>query len=506
MNIPSLVGERSVAVSGQKLSYVPENVFVDIGINKMISDNMMEFLSQPQSEKNIILRQNVFREVLDAGGGCYEILALLAEYLAEIIHAADRIKRAEEEIEKDVLFVALSAKVKSYITMSASMEKFGKAELISEFQRYFQSVTESDAFKSFASELAEIEEALLDINCNTMRVMANGKIFITQKGNRGTDMLSKLQKYAADLKIDDLPEYARQKRVIPTSVLIAAAGMYPAVFMKLRGFRTEYAEFVTGDMKRCLKECEFYIEGKKLADKFRERGIKMCFPKVAQTPMFSAKNVYDISLLSAGHKIIPNDAEFDEKDHFYFLTGANGGGKTTYIRTVGIAVLFFLSGCFVPCESAEMYPFKRVFTHFPKDERFSGSGRLVEEEARATEMMSQSDGETFALFNETFSGTDEVKSAQMTESLGRECVGKGVFGVYVTHIHGIADTGIPILNVIVDTDDDNRRTFRVVRRDSVRSSFAHDILKKYGLTSEQLLAKSSPTGEENRTESGSAAI
>jgi len=506
MNIPSLVGVRNSAESGKLPSYVPENVFVDIGINKMISDNMMEFLSLPESEKNIILRQNVFREVLDADEGCYEKFAVLAEDLTEIIRAEEKISRAEAEIEKDVLFVALSSLIKSFVTKSAALVKFRKGELIAEYQRYFQSLAESDEYKSFSEEHALIESEIFGINSNTLRVTANGKVFISEKGNSDTAMLSKLQKYIADLGLTDLPQYARQKRVIPTSVLSAIAGIYPGVFSKVKGFRSEFASFVKGDMKRCLKEFEFYIEGKKLCDKFKAHGIKVCFPEVAKTPVYQAKNLYDISLLSAGCKIIPNDAEFDENDNFFFLTGANGGGKTTYIRTVGIAIVFFLSGCFVPCESAKIYPFKRVFSHFPKDERFAGTGRLVEEEQRASEMMMESDADTFAMFNETFSGTDEVKSAQMTESLGRECVQKGVFGIYVTHIHGIADTGIPILNVIVDTDDDNRRTFRVVRRDSVRSSFANDILKKYGLTSEQLKGKSSQMKSMDESESEVRAI
>jgi PDZ domain-containing secreted protein len=90
------------------------------------------------------------------------------------------------------------------------------------------------------------------------------------------------------------------------------------------------------------------------------------------------------------------------------------------------------------------------------------------------------------LLNETYSTTSEEVAMQQTSALAEAMYRGGEFGVYVTHQHSTSDGEIPYLNVIIDVNDSNRRTYKVARQNSVYSSYARDILQKYSLTKEDL--------------------
>ena len=228
-----------------------------------------------------------------------------------------------------------------------------------------------------------------------------------------------------------------------------------------------------------------------MIQKTKKVGIPHTNANIAQKPCYTAKKLYDISLLAKKcENIVPNDADFSENEAFCFVLGANGGGKTTYLRVVGINLILFLAGCPVFAKEAEIYPFDTVLSHFPKDERFDNTGRLDEERRRTEEMLKAAqDKVAFLLFNETFSGTDDKRGFELLKDTAMKIGENHQFGLYVTHFHEVMSLDYTVLSAEVDSTDENKRTFRIVRSKGSASSYASDILKKYRLDKDSLAAR-----------------
>jgi len=58
--------------------------------------------------------------------------------------------------------------------------------------------------------------------------------------------------------------------------------------------------------------------------------------------------------------IIPNNTYLDEGKFFALITGPNMGGKSTYIRQVGLICLMAHMGCYVPADYAKISLFDMV--------------------------------------------------------------------------------------------------------------------------------------------------
>lgn len=322
-----------------------------------------------------------------------------------------------------------------------------------------------------------------------------------------------LRQIFAEMGLDDVYPAPRIHRA-EDFVIDAYSAVYPDVLDTAGKLAAEYGgmleeQFSMADVLWYWQELQFCREAALYVRHMEEMGYTMCLPAPAEKRCIRLRDLRDVSLAKRdlrGESVVPNDVQMSGEDgsHFFYVTGANGGGKTTYLRSLGIGILFFLAGCPVAAKSGEIWPFAKLFTHFPSMENFEESGRFVDEVQRAEEIRAAADGDTVALFNETFSGTDEKKSEEYSRRLAEDMYAYGTFGLYVTHIHSLTHGKIPTLAAMIDEEDENRRTYRIRRIDGTDSSFAEDILKKYRLTEEGLAERlaSLPTGGADEPEKG----
>lgn len=456
------------------------SVFEDLQLLNFLPKRVAKSACVPCEEENILPRQqffsalenkenrNKFEELYDIAN---ELYILDSAYKDSVIDA-----------ERQMIFAFICDGVRRF-TEKAAESALGDP-LSDRFAQVFSAERDSQRYKEMCERVDSfIGNATSSLN-NSLSI-SGSKVSVSAKTEKS--FYSRIVDCAKTLGVSEPKAKRPESKSLSPDIINGISKLRPSLMKELKSFREEYRDFYSASITYYRKEIEFYLVMLSFLDLIRDAGIPLTYPTVAKGRIISVNEAYDVSLLAKNEKnIVPNDISFTTEEPFYFLTGANGGGKTTYLRTVGIAVLLFLLGCPIPCKSASISDISSVFAHFPRDERFDGSGRFVEENNRVQAILLAMDQNSLVLLNETYSTTNEENAVFMTEKLANEIYSKNIFGLYITHQHGLSESEIPYLNVLIDRDDENRRTFKIAKQKSVGGSYAKDILIRCGLTFEAL--------------------
>lgn len=229
------------------------------------------------------------------------------------------------------------------------------------------------------------------------------------------------------------------------------------------------------------KEMAFYIGGINLYDKLMTLNLPICNPICKSEPEFKCTELYDLALaLENGGKVVGNTLE--QKGHnITFITGANQGGKTTFLRSYGQAILMMQLGLFVCASHFESNTFLDIYTHFNKEEdKTMTSGKLDEELKRLRGIIDVIKPGSLMLFNESFQSTSEVEGAIIAYDVIRALHESNISVVMVSHMYHL----YKLLNENLDNDvyylralrdDAGKRSYKLIESRPLETSFAIDL-------------------------------
>ena len=189
-------------------------------------------------------------------------------------------------------------------------------------------------------------------------------------------------------------------------------------------------------------EIGFYVGALNLSERLAELGQPTAFPvPVARGELaLSARGVYDVCLaLTTGQPVVGNDVDGDNKS-LVMITGANQGGKSTLLRSIGLAQLMTQCGMFVGADSLRVNVCDGLFTHYKREEDDTmESGKLDEELARMSEIANHISANSMLLCNESFAATNEREGSQIAREVVTALLDEGVRVLFVTHMFDLAD-------------------------------------------------------------------
>lgn len=257
-------------------------------------------------------------------------------------------------------------------------------------------------------------------------------------------------------------------------------------------------------------ELGFYVACLNLRDHLARKGEPICFPEPlsANHPKFFARQLYDVCLsLTMQDRVVGNDVAGDDS-LLVIISGANRGGKSTFLRAVGLSHLMMQGGLFVPAESFRANVCNGIFTHFKREEDASmTSGKLDEELSRMSSIVDHLAPNSLVLFNESFASTNEREGSEIARQIVRALLDTGIKVFYVTHMFDLAqgfylakmDTA---LFLRAERLADGRRTFRLVEGEPLPTSYGEDLYKRiFGEADDTTSAEATSSRELDRAPS-----
>lgn len=230
------------------------------------------------------------------------------------------------------------------------------------------------------------------------------------------------------------------------------------------------------------RELAFYIGCLNLYERLVALGEPIAFPRPAPlgARRFSCSGLYDVTLaLAAWTNVVGNDVRANDKS-LVVITGPNRGGKTVFLRSVGVAQLMMQCGMFVPAESFEADLAAGLFTHFRREEdKTMERGKFEEELGRMSAIVEHLAPNALVLLNESLAATNEREGSEIAKQIVSALLEKNVKVMYVTHLYEFASSlsRNDALFLRAERLPDGTRTFRLKEAEPRKTSHGEDLYR-----------------------------
>ncbi|UCF22773.1 MAG: DNA mismatch repair protein MutS [Ralstonia sp.] len=230
-------------------------------------------------------------------------------------------------------------------------------------------------------------------------------------------------------------------------------------------------------------ELAFYVACLNLHEKLAAAQAPWCLPGMAEPGalQFACKDLRDACLvLKMGAAVVGNAVEAEGRG-LIVVTGANQGGKSSFLRAYGVAQLMMQAGMFV---CAEAYVGERctgLFTHYKREEDASlKSGKLDEELARLNDIADAIRPGGLFLSNESFASTNEREGSEIARQTVSALRERRIMVVAVTHLFDFAhrlaaEHRADTLFLRAERREDGSRSFKLVVGEALSTSFGQDL-------------------------------
>jgi hypothetical protein len=243
------------------------------------------------------------------------------------------------------------------------------------------------------------------------------------------------------------------------------------------------ADHILSFLKLLRAELGFYVACLNLHTKLTEKREPVCFPDVsecgARRHWFTG--LYDVSLaLTISDRVVGNDVDADGSE-VVVVTGANRGGKSVFLRSIGLAQLMTQCGMFVGAEAFAANTCTGLYTHYKREEDASMKhGKFAEEISRMSEIAGYLNPNALMLFNESFAATNDREGSEIARQIVAALLEKRVKVFYVTHLYEFArglweEKSHKATFLRAERQPDGTRTYKLAVGEPLETSYGEDL-------------------------------
>lgn len=216
--------------------------------------------------------------------------------------------------------------------------------------------------------------------------------------------------------------------------------------------------------------------------------IDACEPEITEEKIIELKSMKNPVLLSILEKVVENDFSIGNPFKSIIITGSNAGGKTVVLKTAALSIAMAKAGMHLPCFSAKIYPFEKLFAEIGDEQNIIQSLSTFSSHVKNIKtILDNADEKTFILIDEIAAGTDPKEGACLAKAIMETFVQKGAISVITTHFNELKSlpfSNSKFQNGSVDFDVETLKPTYKLRLGVPGASNAFAIAKNFGIDEE----------------------